>query len=280
MNKKQNCNLNLSNIESTTWMKSLDFYPKTSPQLDLLKSLLDKMDLFAKYDITNINVTNFSAIKLDVMYLILRIDDYVFKQYSNRVINDIFKKSLHDVFPCTNLMAHDMFFDQLTQDLDVFVLENYIDAIDVNQIRIKRISKKFISCLKNLLDKPFYKKIVKKLNYNIDDDDFLVKHQRLFEITITEYILFTRANIIEIRNSLQLFLTVVFESDNDNIFDNNQLHHIHDSLIDHIDIQTLLDSSCMEIQIYSENIADGIYEDKYKNSNSLIKNQHIVSDTI
>ena len=112
-------NTKIKNIESAEWFQTIYHYPKTIGHMKLLISIVDKIGIFDKYDIAKIS--EMESNKLNIMYAILRIMNKVFNKYSDYVVKKTFRDGLKDIFSCTNLTYYDLFFDQLTQDIDHFV---------------------------------------------------------------------------------------------------------------------------------------------------------------
>ena len=106
-------------IDQATWLKTIEHYPKTISHMKLLVSIVDKIGIFDNLNLTE--TCEMNADKLNILYAILRIMNKVFNKYVDYVVKKIFRDGLEEIFNCTHLTYYDLFFDQLTQDIDHFV---------------------------------------------------------------------------------------------------------------------------------------------------------------
>jgi hypothetical protein len=254
-------------IENANWFKTLNHYPKTVGQMRLLISIFDKINIFRDFDISL--TSTMSEKKLNILYAILRITNKMYVKYSahvvTKIINDKFKRTLVNLAPRSNTehlgeVLPDLFFDQLTQDMDYFV--NTIIRTHYPNIHTKTVKFKLIEHTKELFKKPFYEGILSKLPNDITNQFFL-KNDKLFTDIVKEFITYTKLTLETTYNSMKLFAT--------NIFNETEVPHtindINKSLIKHIDLRQLFSETCIESEVYSEyKIHDDTHKREVKSS--------------
>lgn len=207
--------------------------------------------------------------QLNVFYAILRITNKVFNGYLDNVVKKIFCDRLKEIFRCTNINAYDIFFDQMTQDMDHFVcaiVELYYPSFDINTVKTK-----FINYLRSNFEKNFYKNIFKKLNYQ-RKKLFNENNDKIFSLIIFEFVKYTNEILNETYSSMELFCFKIFDKKCSSL----TVKEITESIQKHIDLNILFQEKCLEIDIYCEqkmNHEDrSIKEDHIKKStNSVIK---------
>lgn len=236
-------NKQLKNIDTASWFKTMEHYPKTVGHMKLLVSIVDKIGIFNKFDLSK--TSNMDANKLNILYAILRIMNKVFNKYLDYVVKIIFRENLKNIFVCSHLTYYDLFFDQLTQDIDHFIcliIKSYYPKMKVSIIK-----NKLVDYLQITFGKPFYTNIMKKLNYNIDNG-FYKENNTLFISIVQEFIKYTKETLLETYETMKIFLTKIF----DDYCSIETMNEIITSLKKHIDLKNLFMEPCMEIDIYCE----------------------------
>ena len=237
----------IKNIEQANWFKTMNYYPTTIEHMKLLISIVDKIGIFNKFDLRM--TVNMDANRLDILYAILRIMNKMFNGYLDYVVKKIFRDGLKELFICSHLTNYDLFFDQLTQDIDHFIcsiIKTYYPNMNDKILKLK-----FINYLRSTFDKTFYDDIIKKLEYNINDK-FYEKHNELFLSIIQEFITYTNETLTETYETMKIFLDKIFSP----YCSQETINEIMIALKQHIDLKNLFIESCMEIDIYCEQKID------------------------
>lgn len=230
----------IKNMGQTTWFRSTQCYPTTITQLKLMISIVDKFHIFDNFCLDS--VIDMSSTKLDILYAVLRITNKLFNGYSDYVVNKIFCDRLREIFVCTKLSHYDMFFDQLSQDIDYFVC----NGIKFRNLHMPIVKNAFIKYLDKIFNKPFYLSTMRKLSYRVDID-FYKKHNIMLESIIIEYIHYTESILSETYDTMKLFLEIIFSD-----CSADSVASIHECLEKHIDLADLINEYCMELDIYVE----------------------------
>lgn len=265
----------IKNINGAGWFKTMDHYPETIGHMKLLLSIFDKMDIFNDFDI--IKISEMNQKKLNILYAILRIMHKVFNKYLDHVVKKIFRNRLKEIFAVNttnmkNTSNYDIFFDQLTQDIDHFVSE--FVKIQYPILEEKNVKNEFINYLRLTFEKFFYRTTMKKMSYNMEDN-FFWKHDDVFVIMMKEFIEYTEETISETYKSMKIFLDTIF----DDKCSEEMLQEIIAALKKHIDLRSLFGESCVEIDIYCEQRLDDelkkcVRKKTSKNVKMMSKNVH------
>ncbi|XWV26218.1 putative orfan [Tupanvirus soda lake] len=239
--------IQIKHANHALWLRTMEHYPKTVGHMKLLVSIVDKMGIFDKFDLSK--TSEMDADKLNIMYAVLRITNKVFNKYLDFVVRKIFRDGLKEIFECTHLTYYDLFFDQLSQDIDHFVcLTIKIDYPDITQ---ESVEHKFKEYLRITFKKMFYVNIIKKLEYDISNN-FYEKHEKLFAQMAQEFIIYTKEFLAETYETMKIFLDKIFEPHCSKEMQND----IITALNEHIDLKALFEENCMEIDIYCEQKLD------------------------
>ncbi len=245
----------IKHMDDASWFKTINHYPQTFGHLELLVSVVDRMGIFDNFDISKI--CQMDEYKLNIFYAILRITNKVFNGYVDFTVKKIFIHNLMQLFPCNEITAYDLFFDQLTQDLDHFVcitFKSMYPKMDESIIKLK-----FINYLKSNFDKNFYKNILKKLNY-LMDKNFYSKNDKFFSSIIHEFVSYTKETLTETYETMTLFSVRIFDTN----CSRKTTNEIIDSIKKHINLDSLFNEYCMELDIYCEQKLDDIWTKKQK----------------
>lgn len=265
--------LQLKNIKQADWFKTMEHYPKTVGQMKLLVSIVDKIGIFDNFDL--VKTSEMNSNELNIIYAILRIMNKLFNIYLDYVVKNIFMDSLKDIFICSHLTYYDLFFDQLTQDTYHFVCSMIkLQYPDMNENIIKN---KFNDYLKMTFQKTFYKNIIKKLEYTIDDI-FYKENEKLFISIINDFISYTSDTLSETYETMKIFLKKLFDTNCSEEITNE----IINALKKHINLKNLFQESCMEIDIYCEQKLDDEFElnSDDKISNNILTNNKELFDPV
>ncbi|XWV24968.1 putative ORFan [Tupanvirus deep ocean] len=245
--KETSDDIQIRNISHAIWLKTMEHCPKTVGHMKLLVSIVDRMGIFDKFDLSK--TSEMDADKLNILYAVLRITNKVFNKYLDFVVRKIFRDGLQEIFECTHLTYYDLFFDQLSQDIDHFVcLTIKIDYPNISQESVKN---KFIEYLRITFKKTFYVNIIKKLEYDVSDN-FYEKYNNLFTQMAQEFITYTKEFLAETYETMKIFLDKIFEPQCSEEMQND----IINALNEHIDLKALFEENCMEIDIYCEQKLD------------------------
>ncbi len=237
----------IKNITNASWFRTIDHYPKTIGHMKLLISVVDRIGIFEEFDLTK--TCNMNENKLNIIYAILRITNKVFSGYLDYVVKKIFRDGLTEIFTCTHLTCYDLFFDQLTQDIDHFVcLTIKKDHLNMDE---KNIKNKFVNYLRYTFEKVFYQNIIKKLYYDIDDN-FYEENNELFDTMIREFIVYTKDTLSETYETMKIFLYKIFDQE----CSTEMLDDIMYALKKHIDLKSLFKENCTEVDVYCEQKLD------------------------
>lgn len=233
----------IKNINQTHWFKSMDHYPKTVNQLNLLILIVDKVGIFSKIKLDK--TIDMDSKKLDILYAVLRIMNKVYNKYSDYAVKKIFRAGLKELFTCTDLTHYDLFFDQLTQDVDHFICTIIKNPYsEINEVVLKN---KFIKYLESTFNKTFYIGIMKKLSYDVNHN-FYQQHDELFASMIDEFINYTNCILYDTYETMKIFLDKIFSPK----CSDETTNEIMSALEKHIDLQNLFKEQSMEIDIYIE----------------------------
>lgn len=237
-------------IKQADWFKTMEHYPKTVGQMKLLVSIIDKIGIMTNFDLSETVIMD--ANKLNILYAVLRIMNKVFNGYLDFVVKKIFCDGLKEIFVCSHLTCYDLFFDQLTQDIDHFVClticknNTAVVSMDTNETK-----NKFTDYLRSTFGKTFYQKMMKKLMYHVDDN-FYLDNEKLFETMVDEFIKYTNETLTETYETMKLFLEKIFSKN----CTNECTFEIINALKKHIDLENLFGENCMELDIYVEQKLD------------------------
>lgn len=233
----------IKNINKTNWFKTMDYYPKTIEQIKLLISIVDKISIFESFDLDKI--IEMESDKLDILYAVIRIMNKVFNRYLDFAVKKIFRNGLKQLFSCTDLTYYDLFFDQLTQDIDNFVCVTIKQHYPImNALDIKN---NFIKYLESIFSKNFYQKLIKKLSYDVDNN-FYKKHNDLFKKMTQEFISHTNDTLHETYETMKIFLDKIFNPQ----CSVETINEIISTLKNNMDLKILFEEKSMEISIYIE----------------------------
>jgi len=239
--------IEIKNINRSSWFRTMEHYPKTVGHMKLLVSIVDKIGIFDKFDLTQ--TSDMDSNKLNIIYAVLRIMNKVFNGYLDYVVKRIFRDGLKEIFPCTHLSCYDLFFDQLTQDIDHFICS--IIKSDYLVMNAKMIKNKFTDYLRFTFDKTFYQNMIKKLSYNIGHN-FYVQNEKLLDAMSQEFMTYTKETLTETYDTMKIFLDKIFDHE----CSEETLYDIITALKKHIDLKSLFIENCMEIDIYCEQKLD------------------------
>lgn len=239
----------LENIEFTNWFKTLEMYPKTVSEFSLLVKMVDRIGIFHDHDVTPIRCMD--AEKLDIIYVVLKITNKIFNNYLSHVVENVFVYNLCEIFKCSDLIYHEMFIEQLTQDVDDFVctsIQNYFQKSNSPEI----IEETLISHLKQIFSQPFYLNIFDKLGYNCDSH-FYEENRAVITEIINEYLDYTNTELTETYTTMKYFIDMVFDSDSDP----SKIQEIIATLENLIDVHELLTGdSSLEFDAYCEHLSN------------------------
>lgn len=245
-------------IESASWFKTMEHYPKTVGHVKLLVSIVDKVGIMDRFNLQQMSDMN--SDKLNIFYAILRIMNKIFNKYLDYAVKKIFMERFQKIFATKmDLTNNELFFDQLTQDIDHFVCyttKSYFP--NMNETIIKN---KFVSYLRTTFNKIFYGNITKKIGIQFNDK-FFMKYDPTFTLMINEFVNYSKDVLKETFETMKLFLEKIFSKD----CTTQTINDIIKSLEKHIDLKSLFNEECMEIAIYSEQKLDDEFE---RSENSL-----------
>ncbi|AYV85392.1 MAG: putative ORFan [Satyrvirus sp.] len=233
----------IQNMDQTVWFKTLDNYPKNIESIKLLVSIVDKIGIMDRYDI--LLVASMDSDRLDILYVVLRIMYKIFDLYLNCVVKKIFIDNLKEIFKYSHITYHDLFFDQLMQDIDHFVC--YVVKMYYPEIKRDVIVAEFVEYLKLTFKKSFYQISIKKLSYNIGDN-FFEKNQKSFISIIEDFLKYTSVTLSDTYSTMKIFLDKIFNMD----CPMNEIVGIKSVLDKYFDVEKILKEGMMEFDIYSE----------------------------
>ena len=231
------------NIKNAEWLRTITHYPRTVEQMKMLVSVLDKVGITNKYDLSMTQSMN--SENLNIFYAILRIVNKVFNGYLDYVVRKIFICGLKDLFVCTDLVLYDLFFDQMTQDFYHFI--PLMINLYPNKTDVLIIKKHFCDYLRTSFSKPFYEELITKLDYDITEN-FYVENNQFFLNMTQNFLEYTHQCLSETNESMDIFLEEIFNSD----CSRETIDNILECLKQHIDLDNIFEESCVEIDIYSE----------------------------
>jgi hypothetical protein len=237
----------IKNIGSANWFRTMDHHPKTVGHMKLLISIVDRIGIFDNFDLAKTN--SMEENKLNIIYAILRITNKMFSGYLDYVVKKIFRDGLMEIFTCTHLTCYDLFFDQLTQDIDHFVCLTIKKEYPL--MNEKNIKNKFVEYLRYTFEKVFYQNMIKKLCYEIDDI-FYKENDELFNSIALEFIVYTKDTLSETYETMKIFLYKIFGQE----CSTEMLDDIMLALKKHIDLKSLFKENCTEIDVYCEQKID------------------------
>jgi len=273
--KETSDDLLIKNIKQASWFCTMEHYPKTVGHIKLLVSIVDKIGIFKKFDLAK--TSDMEPNKLNILYAILRITNKVFNKYLDYVVRKIFRDGLKEIFSCKKLTYYDLFFDQLTQDLDHFVC--YIIKTQypqlIEQSTEQLVKNKMVDFFHSNFRKIFYQNIMKKLSYDVGDD-FYKENDKLFQSMAQEFVLYTKETLTDTYDTMKIFLDKIFNPD----CSDTMLDEIFSALKKHIDLETLFEENCMEIDIYCEQKLDDELEWSDRADSQSLAESHKGSDTI
>lgn len=240
--------LSVKYIEHATWFKTLEHYPKTVSDISLMISIVDKMGIFATFDIQKI--ADMDNIALDIIYTILRITNKIYTKYIDHCVKKILVPELLKIIIQQNYnlpsSQKQIFIDQLVQDMDHFVS---IIITSCFPIMVQSIIKnKFIEHLKTTFQRDFYKNISKKWNIDIGSNFYLYNDTTINRI-VNDYIDYSNKILNEPYNTMKNFLQILFDKNNGN---EKLKKLIMASFEKNINLSSLFHENCLEIDIYSE----------------------------
>lgn len=244
---KSNSDPKLKNLSQTIWLKNLKHHPKNFSQMKLFIEIIDKIGIctHSQFDINLIPLMD--PERLDIIYATLMIMNTSFNKFVDNTVKKIFIENIEEMFECNDLRRFDLFFDQLTQDIDYFVCTIIKSFYPIKINYREEIENKFIDYLKLTFSKKFYKLTTKKLSYEIDDEFFII-NKLLFSRIIDEFVLSIESILGEIYSTIKMFLDQVFNPD----CSLDVIKIILNSLEKHINVDILLNSQTMDIQMYME----------------------------
>lgn len=242
-------NIRINHIDHSKWFKTMDHYPTTVGQINLLILIVDKIGIFREYDLSKTH--KMSGDNLNILYAILRITNDAYNKYLDYVVKKIFRDDFKEIFGCSSISHYDLFFDQLTQDIDNFVCSVMISHFP--QLNENSINKKFIKYLDTTFKKSFYEKIMKKLAYRVDDE-FFKENAVLFSNMIKEFVAYTNETLTDIFMTMKIFLDKIFCTHG--CPSQEIINEIISSLKKHFNLKELFEKTCMEIEIYNEQKLD------------------------
>ena len=237
----------IKNISKAIWLCTMEHYPKTVGHMKLLISIVDKIGIFNKFNLAETSAM--TAPKLNILYAILRITNKLFNGYLDYVVKKIFRDGLKEIFICTNLTYYDLFLDQLTQDIDHFVCS--IIKTHCLNFTEQLIKTKMVEYFRSTFRKTFYENIMKKLSYDVGKN-FYKNNNELFQTMTLEFITYTRETLTDTYDTMKIFLEIIFSNE----CSDQMLNEITSALEKHIDLKSLFDENCLEIDVYCEQKLD------------------------
>lgn len=253
-------NSKIKNIKKAKWFCTMEHYPKTIGDLYLLLSIMDKMYIFKNLAINN--VIKMNAYRLDIIYAVLRINLKMYNKYLDYAVKKIFCNNFKKIFNNVSSSVKGVLFDQLLQDMDDFVCE--IIKTEYPNLDKSSINKKFKIHVTKMLKMPFYNKFLTNDKKSISNDSLYDTNMQLFTESIDDFITYTKITLTETYDTMKIFI--------DKIFDNNSSTNTIDEIIlalnRHIDIDSLFNESCLELDIYNEQKMNDDYHDINKISSS------------
>jgi hypothetical protein len=243
-------------IENTTWLKTLDLYPKTTDDMKLLVSVVDRMGIFRKYDI--ISVSDMDASRLDILYAILRITNKKYNRVLEYVVNNIFCSNLKKILlKQTNLNTYELMVDQLMQDIDFFVCS----TIKTNFPEILKqsvVKSNFIKYLRNTFNNnTFYKDLFGKKSF-ITNDKFYDSNDKFFDFVIKQFISYITKNLTYLYRTMEKYIEKIFDPTTSVA----SIGVILTNLEKTNNLNMLFESECMELEIYCDQQIEGMIDDE------------------
>jgi hypothetical protein len=242
----------LKNIGKTRFFIQLDEYPQTVSDLKTMIDIVDVAELFKNY---NLAVTKtFSPTRLDVTYVVLLLGNQIYTKFIHHVSQNVIVAKLRSIIKCSSLTWYDLFFDQLSQDIEPYLKEmisSMRSTTDNSTKSVVSFTCYFVSLMKNDIYRTSSKKLKQKFGKS-----FVKRNANVFnqiEIDLEACIINDLSESIE---TLEMFVSDVFnQSVNDDIV-NNILNRISSN----INLETLVTVKSLEMEIYMEQrLADKIH---------------------
>jgi hypothetical protein len=226
-------NIQIKQMENSIYFKALDKYPQTVGQLKILISSIDKIGIFDDFDMSNIK--NLDGVRLDAIYIVLRLFNKTYNSFLSNSIGIIIKE-LDNIFRLERMSSKSSFTDQLMQDSDLFINKMICENREIHKDQL-------ITFLKETFEQNYYQNIFRKNNISID---FLIKDN---DYAIRNLLEKLHCEIKEFNDSCKKFknyLSHIFDTNKslDNIFDVIQIKKN--------DLKNLLKEHSMELEIYFE----------------------------
>jgi len=215
----------LPQMDNTRWFKHIKLYPLNLAEMQYFITQMDTLHLFKEMDI--LSVENFSAERLDAMFLILKLINLESVAFCEHVIRNFFEKSFNKIFyfMTGNKSYNEIYFeprcvrafmDEFYMDMSIFMirfLTVYRKKIAIGNENIydniNYITKRMISFINNLLKSECYETVLKEFRIPHDEDFFETHTATFMEITtdITEYVkTTTNQTITKLRKITKYFI--------------------------------------------------------------------------
>ena len=260
-------------IDQALWLKTIEHYPKTVGHMKLLISIVDKMGIFTAFDL--VRTSEMDSTKLNILYAILRITNKIYTKYVDHVVTKILVPQFGEIFSGHFYISscyEQLFFDQLVQDIDHFVClttltyyPNMVGSI---------IKNKLVEHIKCTLQKAFYKNVMKKIFYHMGNE-FYSKYDNIFTKMATDYVDYSEKTLKGPYTTMKTFLETIF---NQNCTHTKTVSEIINSLEKHINLPSLFNENCMEIDIYCEQKLDDEYEQNDEQTTNIFLDNNKVNN--
>lgn len=235
----------MKNIAATRLFSQLDAYPSTVKQMETFVEVVDVAKLFSDMDLSQ--VRSFSPIKLDLIYVILRLSNLVHTRFIASLLEETIIPHLQTTIRCTSLNWYNILFDQMTQDVEYFLhravrfcLEN--DG-SVHQYMVSGI----VSILEKVSCNSVYQTAFRKLNQKMDKTYFQ-ENESLFHLIAAEVEDEIRGQFSKTMESLIIFAQDALDPE----IEDEDAEKIMASLDKIIGLNEVMAQECHELVVYVE----------------------------
>ena len=228
-------NIQIKQMENSVYFKALDKYPQTIGHMKILISTIDKIGIFDDFDMSIIK--NLDGIRLDAIYIVLRLFNKTYNSFLSNSIGIIIKE-LDNIIRLERISSKASFIDQLMQDSDYFINK----LISENR-EFHNIKDQLTTFLKETFERKYYQNIFRRNNISMDllikDNDYTIRN-------LSDKLCHEINEFVNSCKKFKNYLIHIFDinKDFDNIFDVIQIKKN--------DLKNLLKEHSMELDIYFE----------------------------
>jgi hypothetical protein len=234
-------------ISKSIWFQNMEICPATVEDLLLFVNIFDKMNII---DMTKIeNPHMLCSKKLNLLYLLLRYNNYKFNKYMQGVLENIFLPLVTDIAKECEKVLDESFIDELLQDFDVQLSEIFVE--NYPKLNKKNIKKSVLSFIDDKL----------KIIYMSRNDEIL----KMIDESIDRYITFTNKTIDDDYNLVNNIYNLNL------ITSNSGMMNMFKVLECHEEINEFTSPSCFELDIYyasvRTNTSEKLHQQAQKSNN-------------